>query len=268
MTNAALSPYDRDQLRRRFRDAKPFPWVVIDGFLEPGFAREVVAQYPSYQQAESQGFGFNFVNEKRKIQVSDSKHFEPAVTRLNNALHSESFLADLEYITGIDGLLGDETLAGGGIHVTGARGRLDVHVDFNYSEENDWHRRLNILLYLNPGWQQNWGGAVEFWDERVRRCEASFSPVMNRCVLFETSHRSYHGVQPVTCPDDGARKSFAAYYYTKQAPKGWTGEKHSTVFRARPSERFRGAVLMPLEKARRVLVPVVKDVVKRAIGRR
>ena len=105
-------------------------------------------------------------------------------------------------------------------------------------------------------------------DGRVRHCEASFSPVMNRCVLFETSHRSYHGVQPVTCPEHVARKSFAAYYYTKQAPPGWTGEKHSTVFRARPTERFRVAVLMPLEKARRELLPAVKKTVKGLLGRR
>jgi hypothetical protein len=43
------------------------------------------------------------------------------------------------------------------------------------------------------------------------------------------------------------RRSFAAYYYTKAPPPGWDGVRRSTVFRARPDERWKGQVAMPLE---------------------
>ena len=77
----------------------------------------------------------------------------------------------------------------------------------------------------------------------------SFAPIFNRCIVFETSEISFHGVTPVTCPDTVCRKSFAAYYYTKEAPPHWDGAVHSTNFRARPDEVLKGNVLMPLERA-------------------
>ena len=52
-------------------------------------------------------------------------------------------------------------------------------------------------------------------------------------------------------PEDRTRKSFAAYYYTKEAPTGWDGQVHSTIFKARPDEVLKGNIMMPLEKARR-----------------
>ena len=92
---------------------------------------------------------------------------------------------------------------------------------------------------------------IELWDREVKVSHHSFAPIFNRCIVFETSEISFHGVTPVTCPDTVSRKSFAAYYYTKEAPAHWTGESHSTIFRARPGERLKGAILMPAEKAMR-----------------
>jgi len=189
------------------------------------------------------------------------------VRRLNELLCAPSFIEDLEYITGIDNLLYDPELEGGGMHLTGPRGRLDVHIDFNYVEERRLHRRLNILIYLNEGWADEWGGAVELWDKEVQRCVYSAKPLLNRCVVFATSNISFHGVEPVTCPQTTQRMSFAAYYYTKEAPAHWDGTKHSTVFRARPYERIRGYVLMPFQRARDQFIPSAKRVVKKVLGR-
>ena len=120
------------------------------------------------------------------------------------------------------------------------------------------HRRLNILIYFNKDWKPDWGGNIELWDADVKKCHHSFSPVFNRCVVFETNEISYHGVTAVKCPEGMSRKSFAAYYYTKEAPKHWTGVSHSTIFKARPDEVLKGNVMMPLENAKRRLhgVPV------------
>lgn len=241
--------------------------MAIDGFLDPAFAREVAASYPTYAQARERGLEFKAINEKKKVQITDAASFPAPVKRLNELLASEEFRKDLEYITGIENLLDDPRLEGGGMHVTGSRGRLDVHVDFNYVEDRKLHRRLNILVYLNEGWKDEWGGAVELWDPQVRTCVHSFKPVFNRCVVFATSEISFHGVEPVTCPEGTQRISFAAYYYTKEAPAHWDGTKHTTVFKARPYERIRGHVLMPFQQAREQLIPSAKRVVKKLIGR-
>ncbi len=265
-----LKPIDTEKLREQFNDARPFRWLEIHPFLDEDFARECAAAYPTFEQSRSQGREFAAVNERRKVQITDSAKFPAPVKTLSDALASPEFLKQLEEITGIPRLVADPELVGGGIHVTGPHGRLDVHVDFNYVEERAYHRRLNILVYMNPVWEERWGGAIELWDRDVTKRHHAFLPTLNRCVLFETSNISFHGVSPVTCPPDMQRKSFAAYYYTREAPAGWTGVKHDTIFRARPEEVFRGKVLMPLESAQRKVkegVQELKKRVKTVIGR-
>lgn len=269
----SIRPLDVDRVRRDFSSARPYPHVALEGFLEDAFAREVAASYPSFEEAEQMGRQFKAVNEYKKIQITDSARFPDAVRRLNDALGAPQFLRTLETISGIDGLLYDDELHGGGMHITGPRGRLDVHVDFNYLEPKKIYRRLNLLLYLNPEWDRTWGGAVEVWDEHVKHRHAAFAPALNRCLLFETSERSFHGVEPVTCPPEVLRKSFAVYYYTREAPPGYAGKNHSTIFKARPEERMKKYVLMPAEKAKSALAEGrrkargIKNRVKNLLGR-
>ena len=248
-----INPIDRDEIRNRVRAATPFPNFCIDHFLDEAFAETVLASFPTFAEAAKMGRSFSAVNEKGKIQVTDASKFAVPIAELNHALATPEFRDFLSYAFDIPHLLEDDQLDGGGIHQTGARGHLDVHVDFNYIEARQLHRRLNILIYFNKDWDPNWGGNIELWDKHVKVCAHSFSPVFNRCVVFETSEISYHGVSAVKCPEDRTRKSFAAYYYTKEAPTGWDGQVHSTIFKARPDEVLKGNVMMPLEKAKRRL---------------
>ena len=248
-----INPIDRDALRDRVRAAQPVANFCIDNFLEESFADRVLSAYPSFEEATKVGRTFSAVNEYRKVQLTDASSFAEPIAELNRTLASAEFLELLSDVFEMPNLLADEALVGGGIHQTGPRGHLDVHVDFNYLEDRALHRRLNILIYFNKGWRPEWGGNIELWDKDVKHCIHSFSPIFNRCVVFETNEVSYHGVTAVKCPESTARKSFAAYYYTKEAPAHWTGESHSTIFKARPDEVLKGNVMMPLENAKRKL---------------
>ncbi len=244
-----LRPLDRDGLRAQWRLSQPFPYFVIDELLEPEAAREIAAAYPSFEHALALGFAFSKVNERRKVQVTDAARFPDPVRALHEALAGKEMLSALEEITGIERLVADARLRGGGMHITSASGRLDVHADFNLLEEPRMFRRMNILVYLNERWDPEWGGALELWNRDVSRCERTVAPKLGRCVVFETSAISFHGVTEVRCPGGAQRQSFAAYYYTKEAPAGWDGKAHSTVFKARPDEKVRRYVLMPAERA-------------------
>ena len=259
-----LRPMDLDDLRRSFASAHPFPFVKIENFLEPAAAMAIATAYPPFDVAEGQGRTFHAVNEKKKVQITDTAKFPALIARLNDALASPRFLSDLSYITGIPNILADAELVGGGMHITGPGGRLDVHVDFNYVERRKLHRRLNLLLYLNPIWDETWGGQIQFWDTAIKTCEASFAPIMNRCVIFETSDISYHGVTPISPSAASPRQSFATYYYTREAPAHWTGTAHGTIFKARPDERFRKFVAMPAENAQRAVLTGLQSA-KRAV---
>ncbi len=269
MSMSLINPLNLEALRRQWSSARPYPHVIIEDFLEPAAADRIAGAYPTFDQARKDGFAFNAVNEQRKVQVTDSAKFPEPVRALNDAISSGGFRSDLEKITGIPGLLADEQLAGGGMHLTGSGGRLDVHVDFNRIEDRGLFRRLNILVYLNPVWKEEWGGHIELWDREVKTCLQRCVPALNRCLIFETSDSSYHGVAPITAPQGMVRQSFAGYYYTREAPANWNGQTHSTIFKARPDERLRRFVSMPAERLRRGLerkVSQSKQLIKSLIG--
>lgn len=244
-----LRPLDVATLAPRFAAARPFPHVVVDDLLEPAFAEELVAGLPDFQRATGLGNRFRSVNEQHKVQITDPARMPEPVRRLLDELHGPAFLAALGALTGVPHLEVDERLIGGGLHVTGRRGRLDVHTDFNYVPDRERFRRLNLLLYLNKDWRPEWGGELELWSADMRRCEARIAPVLGRCVVFATSTTSFHGTTRVTCPRDQARRSLALYYYSHVPPENFDDQFQGTVFKARPDEWWKGRVLMPLERS-------------------
>jgi Rps23 Pro-64 3,4-dihydroxylase Tpa1-like proline 4-hydroxylase len=265
-----INAIDRDALKGRVASAKPFPYFCVDNFLDADFANEVANSFPEYQRAKSMGREFSTVNEKFKIQITDAKKFPPTIAKLNEILATQEFLEFSSDLFGIPHLLADPDLNGGGIHETNSGGRLDVHVDFNFIEEKRWHRRLNLLIYFNKDWKPEYGGELEIWDQDVKNCGGSFAPIFNRAVCFLTNEISFHGVTPLTCPPDVVRKSFATYYYTVEAPAGYTGQNHSTIFKARPDEWMRGNVLMPAERtvaSAREGARKVKGAIKKLVGK-
>ena len=248
-----LNPIDVEGLAEQFRNATPFPHFCVSDFLRPEFAEAACRSYPSYEEARELGREFGALNERLKVQITEPERMPPPVARLAEVLSSQPFLDVLERITGIPRLIADPELRGGGMHLVGSGGRLDVHVDFNMHRETGWHRRLNILVFMNEHWEEDWGGYLELWDPEVKRCERKQAPLLNTCLVFATSETSFHGVQPVTCPDGMARQSFAAYYYTQEAPAQWSGSFHTTVFKPRPGEWLRNAVGRPAERLGRAM---------------
>jgi Rps23 Pro-64 3,4-dihydroxylase Tpa1-like proline 4-hydroxylase len=134
-------------------------------------------------------------------------------------LSSPEFIALLESLTGIDHLLADPDLDGGGLHETRPGGHLNVHTDFlSHTLRRTWSRQLNLLLFLNAEWPASYRGELELWDAAVRRCERRIAPVLNRCVIFRTSEQSFHGVPGgVACPEGRSRRSLALYYFRDEA---------------------------------------------------
>ncbi len=237
----------------QFRGAEPFPHICFDDFLTPEAATAIEQAFPSFEEAQRLGQGFRAVNERGKYQVTNSELFPEAIKVLHEELQSPAFIEKLRALSGYDDLVGDAELVGGGMHQTGPRGHLDVHIDFNYIKHRRLHRRLNILLFFNRDWQEAWGGLTELWDVDVKRLAHSFLPIYNRCVIFETSEISWHGVTAVTCPPDRSRKSFAGYYYTPCTEEEIEANGHGTIFKARPTERSKRYVKMPMQNVQRWL---------------
>jgi hypothetical protein len=158
----------------------------------------------------------------------------PATRSLIATLNAGEFLEFLAELSGIENLLADPYLEGGGLHQISAGGKLGVHVDFNRHTRLQLDRRLNLLLYLNHDWCDEWGGQLELWDAAMTKPVRRIAPIFNRCVIFNTTDTSYHGhPDPLACPPDDTRRSIALYYYTADIVSP-SQSPHSTIFQRRP----------------------------------
>lgn len=213
-----------------YRSADPFPHIVMDDFVDAGILRALTAEFP----ARDGRTYFDRQQERFKYQFDPNGVPSGRVRNLLAELNGEPFMAFLAAMTGIDGLISDPYYLGGGLHETLTGGHLSVHADFNIHESMNVERRLNLLIYLNDDWPEEYGGTLELWDKKMRRAARSVLPVMARAVVFNTTLQSFHG-QPeaVACPPDRSRRSIATYYYTA-LPGGGTAPKRTTTFQQRP----------------------------------
>ena len=228
------STLDRDlpALAARYAEADPYPHVTIGDFLAPGVAARLAADFPPPTGRD--WINYKHVNE-HKFGQTKRAFFPDSIGGVIDELNGPRFVAWLSRLTGIEGLLPDPSLEGGGMHQTPAGGFLNVHADFTmHHHRPTWRRRCNLIVYLNPEWHEEWGGAIELWDEAMTRAVVRVPPLLNQAVIFNTTETTYHGYpDPIRCPADVTRRSIALYYFTDE-PGG--GTPRSTNYRARPTD--------------------------------
>lgn len=233
-------------LRDDYARAEPFPHAVIDDFLPPDAARRVLAEFPD---VGAEWHRYDNARE-RKLASREDRHFGPATRALMHELNALDFLKFLEALTGIDALISDPRYEGGGLHQIERGGKLGVHADFNHHPLYRLDRRINVLIYLNEGWRDEWNGHLELWDRSMSRCAAKVAPLFNRCVVFNTTDDAFHGhPEPLACPPGVTRKSLALYYYSNGRPRHESKGGHSTLFRERPQDAG-GPVAWAVSQAR------------------
>ena len=220
-------------LSEAYQSAEPFPHVSIPSMFEDSILREIRDEFP---RPEDMGGRFSGTIEGGKFTESNFASFGPMTQQFVAACNSGPFLQSMSKLTGIDGLISDPYLTGGGQHQTGTGGRLKVHSDFNVHPFLPLSRRLNMLVYLNDPWDDSWGGALELWDREMTHAVVAVPPTFGRVAIFTCSDFSYHGLpDPLGCPDGTFRRSLAFYYYTAD---GETPDPRSTLWKERPGENF------------------------------
>ena len=229
--------FDRDQCvaegekrATQYQTATPFPHIVMDDFLDTNALRGIVEEFPD---RDGRAY-FDRAQERYKYQFDPNTVDSAKVRNLLSELNGEPFLAFLSAMTGIDGLISDPYYSGGGLHETLAGGHLSIHADFNLHDKMKIERRLNLLVYLNEDWPEEYGGQLELWDKKMRGAAHKVLPVMGRAVVFSTTLQSFHGQpDPLRCPPNRSRRSIATYYYTA-LPVEADIKKRTTTFQTRP----------------------------------
>jgi len=232
---------DLEALNRAWKqNSEPFPHLVIEDFLEVESANEKYAELQDYVRQQKASFvKYDQSWERLKFTQNKLDKMPEGIANLVRYLNSGPFLRELEKITGLEGLHPDDNLWGGGIHCTLAGGNLNIHNDFtvlptSYGQPKEWHRVLNLIVYLNANWQKSWAGQLELWDSKMTELKGSIDPVFNRAVLFYTYGSNHGQPDPYLGPEDEPRLSIATYYYQLVDPG--TIPHRSTLYQVRPGE--------------------------------
>ena len=213
--NKILNEKNWSEFRTDFLGAKPFDHLIIDDFFVPDIADQIAKDFPSY---DSPKWSFHYKNPIENKKASNHWDNFPATTySVFSFLCSKQFESIVTQITGNTQLIADIGLHGGGWHSHSRSGNLNVHLDYNIHPKLKLQRKFNLIVYMTPDWNPEWGGGLELWDhdekgrpsELVQTIENRF----NRAVIFDTTQYSWHGLpEKLTCPEGIIRQSLAVYY--------------------------------------------------------
>jgi Rps23 Pro-64 3,4-dihydroxylase Tpa1-like proline 4-hydroxylase len=209
--------------------AAPYPHAVIDDFLPLEVAERLLVDFDQAQEGWKHYKHFN----ERKLALTNLEQMPPHTQRVMHALQSQETLDFVARLSGIEKLISDPDLEGAGMHLVKQGGFLNVHTDFLiHTKKPSWSRRINLLIYLNKDWKEEWKGYLDLWNADMSQCVESVAPIFNRCVIFSTIENSFHGhPHKLACPPDRSRKCLLLYYYVDEGRElGFS----STDYRATP----------------------------------
>ena len=223
-----------DDLARTFRSAEPFEHIIIDDFFRAEYLEQLIGEFPDIERR----------GRRTKEHLREIAPLGPAYETLDATIQSDEFLRAISDITGIEHLLYDPAYQGGGVHRNFEGYRHMSHIDYNYHNNTRWHRRLNLIVYITPGWKDDWGGALFLYEDgsKPRLSKKIRVPCLyNRAILFATHLHSWHGVETISFPEGTkpvTRDSIALYFFTEERPAEQITDRYQTQFFPRELPEF------------------------------
>lgn len=206
---------DNDLLKNSFSlEKKPFDHIVIDNFFSNKTAEDLLDGFPNYD-ADIWHEYKNAIELKKTC--NDWNKFNELTYNVFHYLNSYPFVNLLKTVFKFDSLYSDMGLNGGGLHIHGSGGKLNPHLDYSVHPKLNLQRKLNLIVYLNKDWREEYGGQFGMWtaskQNKPQALIKEILPIFNRAVLFDTTQNSWHGlVKEVIVPENIFRKSIATYY--------------------------------------------------------
>jgi hypothetical protein len=217
-------------LSSAYAAARPFPHIVVDGLFGEAAARQLAGAFPGPAAARWKYRDFPEQRRYGQLQQTGFAGVAPLIRHALGELNGMAFLDFLEALTGVRGLIPDPHFVGAGLLLTPPGGFLGVHADFDRDRRRGLRRALTALVYLNPDWDDAWGGHLELWDEDATAAVARISPRCDRLVVMAHGDRYFHGQPvPLACPPDRFRAALAAYFYVADGKPG--ADAHGAIWR-------------------------------------
>ena len=203
---------------KNYHNGLPFPNIVIENFFNEDYLNQILLDFPDLSKIKSSQ---KYLNKNEiKYANNDYQNFPDSIKNFFEFLNSNMYLNFLQKLTSVkEKLIVDPQLNGGGLHEIKKGGVLKIHTDFNKHPSLKLDRRINVLIYLNKDWKDQYGGHLELWDKDMLGCKKKILPTFNKMVICSTNDFSNHGhPDPVICPLNQSRKSIALYYFSEGRP--------------------------------------------------
>jgi len=246
------------EYKTAYASADPFPSIYFDNLFNPDVLKKILTEFPD--MSKNPDLKYNDANQV-KLASKGEYRFGETTREFMHYLNSQPFLEFLTELTGIENLIPDPFYDGGGMHQIQPGGMLKIHADFNKHPRTKLDRRLNVLIYLNEDWKEEYGGQFELWDLEMKECRKSILPIFNRMAMFSTTSTSWHGnPNVVKCPEGRSRKSLALYYYTNGRPveeQSVSDADHNTIFKYRKEDKKSRFVTSMKETIRLITPPIL-----------
>ena len=247
-----INKYLLEKIRRLEIHSEPFNHAIIDDFFDLTFADSLESEFPNFDSPIWYCYN-NPVEVKKTSNFWD--RFPPNTYRAFWDLCSDELSTVLGNMFG-EPVFPDIGLNGGGWHIHGNKGKLNLHQDYSMHPKLSYQRKLNIIIYLSKDWDTSWGGGLELWSHDIKNnCPKhkikTIDVKFNRAVIFDTTQNSWHGLpNELTCPNNVYRKSLAIYYLTEPGVSAVNRSK--AIYSPNEKQKGDAAVLDFIEKRAKI----------------
>ena len=227
----------KEKLASEFKNSKDrIGYFVLDDLLPNDLALKILKNFPDTNDAISKK---NFREHKYIAYQMDQ--YNPLLEETIYAFQDQKVVQIVEEICQLTNIYPDEHLYAGGLSIMEKGNFLNPHLDNSHDKDGNKWRVLNLLYYVTPDWEKEYGGNLELWSNGLKNSPVIITSKFNRLVLMATHQNSWHSVNKVT--KEKIRRCCVSNYYFSDKPIQSTDSFHVTSFRGRPSEKVKDFIL-------------------------
>lgn len=246
---------NKEQLKKQYASSKnQIGYFFIDDLLPEELALELYKSFPNASEMVLK----KSIREDKYI-AAQMNLYNPILEEIIYAFQDQGIVNIIGEICEIKEMIPDENLYAGGISMMGHKQFLNPHLDNSHDKDRALWRVLNLLYYITPNWEEEFGGNLELWPDGLSKPQITIHSKFNRLAIMATHNGSLHSVSPVVF--DGFRCCISNYYFSKN-PLLETDDFHVTSFRGRPGNKFIDMVLQADSFLRMAIRKVFKKGIK------
>ena len=210
-------------------------FFYLDDLLPIDIAKNIYQKFPDLEKTVQR----KSLRELKYTAFQMNK-YDSILEEITYAFQDNKIIDLVSNICNIKEVVADEKLYAGGLSLMAKNNFLNPHLDNSHDKDRNRWRVLNLLYYVTPDWELQYGGNLEVWPNGLKERQITIESKFNRLVVMATHQNSWHSVSKVTV--DKVRCCVSNYYFS-ESPLLSSDKFHVTTFRGRPKEKIKDFIL-------------------------